>query len=52
VRERGAGSAADNTAKDYPSRPIRVIVPQAPGGSNDIMARYVVAFSPTASAVR
>jgi len=34
-------SAADNTAKDYPSRPIRVIVPQAPGGSNDIMARYV-----------
>ncbi len=28
------------SAGDYPSRPIRMIVPFPPGGSNDIMGRY------------
>jgi tripartite-type tricarboxylate transporter receptor subunit TctC len=28
-------------AQDYPSRPIRYIVPQAPGGSSDTLARMI-----------
>lgn len=28
-------------AADFPNKPIRVVVPQAPGGSNDIMARFL-----------
>ena len=33
--------AAQNAAKDYPSRPIRMIVPNAPGSSVDTLSRIM-----------
>jgi tripartite-type tricarboxylate transporter receptor subunit TctC len=33
--------AAQPTATDYPNRPIRIIVPLAPGGGSDYTARYI-----------
>src|ERR1700689_1238504 len=34
-------AAADDSAKDYPSRTIRIIVPFPPGGPADTIARIV-----------
>ena len=35
-----AATVRAQSAGDYPARPIRMIVPFPPGGSNDIMGRY------------
>ena len=37
----GARAAQPAVDSNYPTKPIRLIVPQAPGGSNDVFARYI-----------
>jgi len=34
-------AAAQDAAKDYPNRPVRLIIPFPPGGSNDVVGRMV-----------
>ncbi|MBC7781164.1 MAG: tripartite tricarboxylate transporter substrate binding protein [Proteobacteria bacterium] len=38
-----AGVQAQGPSSDFPTRPVRVIVPLAPGGGSDIVARIVAA---------
>ncbi|MCD0505322.1 Bug family tripartite tricarboxylate transporter substrate binding protein [Bordetella petrii] len=37
----GLGLASTNATAAYPDKPVTVVVPQAPGGTNDIVARIV-----------
>jgi len=37
----GAGARAQSAEAAYPNRPVRIIIPSAPGGPTDVMARVI-----------
>ena len=39
-----SASARAQSVSEYPARPVRMIVPFPPGGSNDIMGRYIAQY--------
>ena len=36
-----AGAAAGAAAQDFPSRTVKIVVPQTPGGASDTLARIM-----------
>jgi len=36
-----AGIAVTAQAQDFPSRPVKILVPQTPGGASDALARII-----------